>query len=138
MAKTKIFAMEKAPSASKDPKFMKTLKGYLRAKAELKKMEEDIKELEKIVFKNPEILPDEVEVDGVNYKKQKRNPTIAITNKMIEDAGLDLERILPLASFSSTLVETVFGKSGKKAVEQTDAYTDEFSMKTISIFYKKA
>ena len=110
----------------------------MRAKDELKKMEEDVKEMEKEIFKNPELLPDLVVVDDIKWKKQKRNPTVNITNKMIEDAGLDLERITPLATFSSTLVKTVYGESGKKAVEETDAYMDEFAMKTISIFYKKS
>lgn len=136
MAKTKIFAMEKPNSANK--KFMENLKNYLRKKDELKKMEDEVKEMEKLIFKNPEILPDVVEVDGIDWKKQKRNPTVNITNKMIEDAGLDLERILPLATFSSTMIKTVYGESGKKAVEETDAYCDEFAMKTISIFYKKS
>lgn len=122
----------------KESKFIKKLKDYLRAKDELKKMEEDVKEMEKEIFKNPELLPDLVVVDDIKWKKQKRNPTVNITNKMIEDAGLDLERIIPLATFSSTLVKTVYGESGKKAVEETDAYMDEFAMKTISIFYKKS
>lgn len=135
MAKTKIMASE---NSLKESRFIKKLKDYLRAKAELKKMEDDVKEMEKVVFKNPELLPEEIEVDGVNWKKQKRNPTVNITNKMIEDAGLDLERISPLATFSSTLVKTVYGESGKRAVEETDAYMDEFAMKTISIFYKKS
>ena len=136
MAKTKIFAMEKV-SPNSDAKFIKSLKEYLRAKAELKKMEDDVKEMEKKVFVNPDRLPEEIEVDGVNYKKQTRLPSIGVTNKMIEDAGLDLERILPLASFSMTLVETVYGKSGKNSVTSTDTYNDELAMKTISIFYRK-
>lgn len=135
MAKTKIMASE---NSLKESKFIKKLKDYLRAKDELKKMEEDVKEMEKEIFKNPELLPDLVVVDDIKWKKQKRNPTVNITNKMIEDAGLDLERIIPLATFSSTLVKTVYGESGKKAVEETDAYMDEFAMKTISIFYKKS
>lgn len=136
MAKTKIFAMEKPASANK--KFIESLKNYLRKKAELKELEDEVKKMEAVVFKNPELLPETIEVDGVDWKKQKRNPTVNITNKMIEDAGLDLERILPLATFSSTMVKTVYGESGKKAVEETDAYCDEFAMKTISIFYKKS
>ena len=136
MAKTKIFAMEKV-SPKSDVKIINSLKVYLRAKAELKNMEDEVKEMERRVFQNPDRLPEEIEVDGVNYKKQTRLPSIGVTNKMIEDAGLDLERIMPLASFSMTLVETVYGKSGKSSVSSTDAYNDELAMKTISIFYRK-
>lgn len=121
----------------KEVSLVSDLKIYLRKKAELEEMEKDLKEFGKDLFKNPELLPDTVEVDGRIYAKQTRNPTIAVTNKMIEDGGLDLDRILPLAVFSMTLVKTVFGKSGEAAVKATDAYSDELALKEISTFYKK-
>ena len=131
MAKTNTTAAKMTKSLEKK------LTEYLNLKMQMKDLEDEIKELETVVFAKPEILPDTYEVDGKVFVKQTRNPVVAVTQQMVEDAGLNLDRIMPLATFSMTLVGTVYGKSGKAAVEETDAYSDELAIKKISVFYKK-
>ena len=131
--------MVKVTKIKKEDKLVTTLKDYLRIKQEMRDLEESAKVLEKEIFsaENVNKLPETIDVDGVSFIKQTREPVIAITNKMIEDAGLELERIMPLATFSKTLIKTVFGESGKASVEETDAYNDERALKSVSIFYKR-
>lgn len=131
MAKTNTTAAKMTKSLEKK------LTEYLQKKMQMKDLEDEIKELETVVFAKPEILPETFEVDGQKFIKQTRNPVVAVTQQMVEDAGLNLDRIMPLATFSMTLVGTVYGKSGKAAVEETDAFADELAMKKISVFYKK-
>ena len=122
---------------AKDRKFIGKLEEYLRMKQEIKEMEEAAKAMEKELFADPEILPQTIMVDGVNFGLIKKMPTIAITTNMIVNAGLDIDRIIPVAAFSATLVKTVFGASGESAVKSTDAYNDELALKDVSYYYKK-
>jgi predicted nuclease with TOPRIM domain len=131
--------MAKITKTTKDDDFTKSLKAYISLKQEIKELEDSAKIMEKEIFstKNLKKLPESIEVEGANFVKQTREPVIPITIKMLEDAGLDEERIIPLATFSKTLVKTVYGESGKTSVEETDSYNDERALKSVSIFYKK-
>ena len=131
--------MAKITKTTKDDDFTKSLKAYISLKQEIKELEDSAKIMEKEIFstKNLKKLPETIMVEGTNFVKQTREPVIPITIKMLEDAGLDEERIIPLATFSKTMVKTVYGESGKTSVEETDSYNNERALKSVSIFYKK-
>ena len=113
------------------------LKKYLRLKRQIDDLEEELKELSKTVFADPENLPDLVTVDGIDYGKMSRNPTIPVTFQMITKSGLDIDILKTMATYSMTMVEKAFGSSGKNKVLSTDEYKDELKFKKPTTYYRR-
>ena len=138
MPKMSLDTKSKSKTKSKSSEtVISKLREYLRIKMEIDRLEKEAKELYAIAFKDPELLPVTIVVDDVQFTKQYRNPIIPVTTGMIEDSGLDPKQIMPVASFSMTLVKQVYGLSGENKIKGNDKYQEELDMKEGSYFYKK-
>ena len=118
----------------------KKLEEYLTIQAEIKELEELCKPLKEILFseENKPNLPDTFSCNAGDFIKQERNASIQVTQKMIEQADLDIDMILPVASFSMTTCKAIYGVSGEKKLKNSDLYMEELSAASKSVFYKRA
>lgn len=114
-----------------------TLTKYLQIKAQISELEKEAKELGEGLFRDPDMLPDNIMVDNTTYIKQEREPQIPVNLGMLKEAHLDETIILPMATFSMTTIKTVFGNSGEAAIKETKRFLDERAVKKTSVFYKK-
>ena len=118
----------------------KKLEEYLMLQAEIKELEALCEPLKKELFseENRGNLPDTFSCQAGVFERQERNAAIPVTQKMIEQAGLDISMIIPIASFSMTTCKAVYGVSGEKKLKASDKYAEELSATSKSVFYKKA
>ena len=116
------------------------LNEYLTIQGQIKDLEERQKELKAELFSadNVDSLPDTVDCGGQTYNRQERKSSISITMKMIKESGLDVDMILPTATFSATACSAIYGKSGVSRIQATDTYVGESERGTVTVFYKKA
>lgn len=131
-----------AKKVTKKEEFTETKKLHelLLIKAEIKKLEEQAKKLEAVVFAKPKLLPKEFLVDFGEYEKEYKlitnAPRVDITQAMIKAAGVDPTPLLPFATFASGKIETMMGKHTVDKIKATDEYKEIESTKSKTYYYK--
>lgn len=126
-----------ATPKKKTSTIFRNLTEYLQIKAEISALEKKAKELGDELFKDPDMLPDNIMVDEITYVKQEREPIIPVGLSMLKEANLDVSVIMPLASWSMTTAKSVYGQSGETSIKSTKAFLNERAVKKTSVFYKK-
>ena len=118
----------------------KKLVQYLSIQSEIKTLEESIADLKKELFSEENVgnLPDTFSCDSGDFILQSRTAPIPITIGVLQECGVDINMIIPMATFSKTLCKNIFGSSFEKKLNKSATYENELENTAKSFFYKRA
>ena len=118
----------------------KKLDHYLAVQNDIKMLEESIVDLKKELFSEENVgqLPETFSCDAGDFILQSRTAPIPITIGILQESGVDINMIVPMATFSKTMCKNIFGSSFEKKIGKSSTYRDELQNTQKSYFYKRA
>ena len=116
------------------------LEQYLSIQNEIKCLEETASELKKELFSEENVgnLPYAFSCSAGDFILQSRTAPIPLTIGILQECGVDINMIVPMATFSKTLCKNIFGSSFEKKLAKSDTYREELENTEKSYFYKRA
>ena len=116
------------------------LEQYLSIQNEIKCLEETASELKKELFSEENVgnLPDAFSCSAGDFILQSRTAPIPVTIGILQECGVDINMIIPMATFSKTLCKNIFGSSFEKKLAKSDTYREELENTVKAYFYKRA